>query len=195
MKTSEDKLRELSIDELNKWTISRICSRENFQNANKMYGAKNFYVGSWEGERECPHCGESLGCINYKAYHGDKCQFKGVDIEQLTKDWRSDELSIQELPKKYGIKRNTLVYFFYKRGIEKGITYDSNRVCPHCYTECSTSKYHHYHGDACQVKGKLKTIVSKYQSGQSLSSLSREYKLSFVTVRGYIQNYLKNNKL
>ncbi len=190
MKTLEDKLRELSLDELNKITVQTITSLENIQG---QVHPKNFWKGSWEGKRKCPHCDDSLECIPYKSHHGDKCLYKGIDMEQLKKDWIGDSLTIDEVSEKYGIKRNSLLYFLSQKGIDKGITYDLNRECPHCYTKCSVNKYNHYHGDKCKVKDKLKTIIHKYESGQSLSSLSREYKLSFVTIRGYIQNYLKNN--
>ena len=124
MKTLEDKLREISLDELNEWTIKKITSSENGTTSSLLY----FPIGRQHGKfvsgshrkkcsdnlkkqrllalekKTCPHCNSMISLNNYSRTHGDSCNLlkSGKTIIQFMSDYHNGH-TIYRLCKDYGM--------------------------------------------------------------------------------------------
>jgi hypothetical protein len=55
----------------------------------------------------CPNCGRTIKSKIYYRFHGDKCSFNGIDINELYKKWKNGA-SKKDLMVEYNLKRTSL---------------------------------------------------------------------------------------
>jgi len=185
MKTLEDKLRELSLDELNKWTVKSLTFLETVTSCNK---------GDYKQKKDitCEHCKTLTTPFGYQTSHGDKCSLKGIDKESLLKDWL-DGISLPQLQKKYGIPETSFQKYTQRVLPKRVRPCDELITCEHCHRVHTKSNHFRSHGDKCKLKGRWNEFENDIKSGMGMLDVRKKYGLAGCTIRKYKETILNNN--
>jgi hypothetical protein len=188
VKTLEDKLRELSMDELNKWTIKYIIQLQNVDNEGIERRSDEDIQHYWKDkEVYCKHCGGTYTRVSYAGYHGDKCIVKSLDVVSFKKDYEENILSKLDLRTKYGISEwsyNNIVSLFKEQGIlsQRVPTNRLPQTCKHCGVISTKSNIIQFHNDKCKLKGRFEEFKQDVSDGMTNIKLGKKYHMSNTTI-------------
>ena len=81
-------------------------AKGHIQSIQSIYGG----MGGRKSQEEvnlCPHCNRTIKSKSYYRFHGDKCSFKNIDVNELFNKWKNGAQQ-KDLIVEYGIKRVAL---------------------------------------------------------------------------------------
>lgn len=184
----EKKLREITDDELNEWTMKYITQVQNLDNTGIEQRSDETIQYYWkDNEMYCEHCGGTYSRIGYKRHHGDKCIVKDLDVVSFKKDYEENILSKLDLRTKYDISEwsyNNIVSLFKEQGIlsERVPTNRVPQTCEHCGVVDTKSNISQFHNDKCKLKGRFEEFKQDVSDGMSYIKLGKKYHMSNTTI-------------
>jgi hypothetical protein len=136
----------------------------------------------------CPHCKkQGTDTDLFKRGHFDDCIFTTIDKKELTKDILSDDMKMDDVVIKWGIKKNTLITFknghkLFKVGVEV--------TCPHCLRKGRGTVFKNIHFDSCVFKNIDLKELNKDMKTLRREDVSKKYNLSEVVLFKYNRDVL-----
>lgn len=192
MKTLEDKLREISLDELNEWTIQKISQVQS------MYQTREVSKPSKE---EHTKRSKKAGSIGGKSTSKKKVESARKNLDNARK-MVSHESAIAR-GKKGGPKGGKRTYELGSGIHDPKVREKTNELirilqntlntCEHCGYQTNGAAINISHNDKCFMKNLDKTSFLKRLDTESVLSLTKEFGISYTTLSRYKKFINKNN--